>query len=456
MTEISKFDPTFDNFIKSLIKDSDMEKDGNERISILHQIMKMSTVCRNAKLNTTTLWFIRYGLFILNVDININEIPSSLSEEEKSILLYLLQEFSIVGYYLDLYEVCDKTSDLIMFSKGISLIGVNKDMIHRNQLFYTNKLPIMNKIDVSFTRPLIHETSTERYLPTNPYILLTENGYTIICRCVNYIQRIAGNYFIMSPEKFINTRNFILKTDKNFNVLSQHEIIDRATYRKYNNGVIFGLEDCSLVKIQGKFWFTCVTLNTNSTGKTQVSICQIPDVTNENDDYEVTSLTPLIGPDLRRNEKNWLPFDYNGELCVVYSYDPFTVKKIEFIDDFPSGKTEDIIVNETSSDFIRFRGTGGPLRFSFHEKDGYLFVPHEVIYRGEEGRFYFHRFIWTNLQFQIEAVSSLWYIDHRGVEFCKSIAYSHTPGELLLGVGIEDRKALIYTVSEKLIIKMLH
>jgi len=81
----------------------------------------------------------------------------------------------------------------------------------------------------------------------------------------------------------------------------------------------------------------------------------------------------------------------------------------------------------------------------------------------------FHRLLWINdnvcssdhllgfeeHKWKLEYISTPFYFDHKGIEFCKSISYSYDEKVLLMGIGIEDREAWIYFVSTDTIDKML-
>ena len=56
----------------------------------------------------------------------------------------------------------------------------------------------------------------------------------------------------------------------------------------------------------------------------------------EEETVQVDKLVPLIGPDLSRCEKNWMPIVMGGGLHMIYSYDPFVLFKT----DVETGKNE--------------------------------------------------------------------------------------------------------------------
>ncbi len=147
------------------------------------------------------------------------------------------------------------------------------------------------------------------------------------------------------------------------------------------------------------------------------------------------NLTPLLGPDPTRCEKNWLPFIKDGELFVAYSYDPFVV----FRPDFQTGECKLALYQETDHDFSRFRGSAAPIVLD----DGYLMLVHEVSILPEYYRCYLHRFLYLNRDFKIVRQSKPFTFMHQGVEYCCSMTIDHSGNQLILPIGIEDREAYL-------------
>ena len=470
MEEMQSKPKILKDLLEALWKDSKQEESFQQKTLILRQVVSTVTLCRRQGMNNISAWLVGVGLEMVGMTINTDEIPNNLSEEDKSLVLQLFQELSIVAFYVDFptnqnngaHEICHglRISELLLFAKSmqsqdyVDLSNINKTMIQINEYFYVNQLPTEKRTQVPITMPLINENSPERYRPMNPSILKTESGFLVLCRGINYDQQGAVNFTSLDHDRMIRTRNFLIVTDREFSPISTHEIIDKTIRHKYPTCVL-GLEDCHLAEVEGTIWFTCVTLDTNPHGKTQISLCKLPEETNKDGNYEVIELTPLIGPDLRRNEKNWLPFSHDGKLAMIYGYDPLTIKVPTMIDLKATGETTNFLEMGTHIDFSRFRGSAGPIKFPYDGYQGELIVIHEVILRNE-GRCYTHRFVWLDQNFAIGTISPPWFIDHKGIEFCKSLVFNHSDDKLILGVGIEDREAWIYQVSIDVVSSLLH
>ncbi|MGH7890358.1 MAG: hypothetical protein ACRENF_07390, partial [Thermodesulfobacteriota bacterium] len=220
--------------------------------------------------------------------------------------------------------------------------------------------------------------------------------------------------------------NFLVHYDRDFNLLSQKEIVEDLPRERIRSINVEGLEDCRLVS---DGWFTCTTFDTNPAGRPQITACHM------DSHGEVEKLVPLLGPDPNRCEKNWLPFMKDGQLHLIYSCDPF----ILYRPDLETGVCETVLEYKPFLDFSSFRGSAAPLPFD----DGYLMLVHEVVVQPDYTRVYLHRFVFLDQDFTITKLSSPFTFRHQGVEYCCGMAINHTETELILTTGIEDREAYL-------------
>ena len=88
-----------------------------------------------------------------------------------------------------------------------------------------------------------------------------------------------------------------------------------------------------------------------------------------------------------------------------------------------------------------FAGSAGPLPFD----DGYLALVHQFSY--EEGRYYFHRFIYLDKDFKLTRLSKPFTFLHSGIEYCCGMTFDPSCQNLLMTIGIEDRQAGLVTVN---------
>ncbi|HNA62152.1 MAG TPA: hypothetical protein PKW79_03655 [Rhabdochlamydiaceae bacterium] len=340
-------------------------------------------------------------------------------------------ELSIAAYYTPFRDEGFAAADALLLTKNVP--DFIKNQTYQNILFYVEKLSPAHFQPIEFELPLIQEGLSERYYPMNPSIIKTEEGYKVICRTVNFTQSGAKFFSTPDPQGIYRTRNFLLEYDREFHLLGQKEIIENLPRMKPDSwiaSVIHGLEDCRIFNLGQQLYFTCTTSDTNFTGNFQISVCHV----NELDNFGlVDRLIPLIGPDLYRCEKNWLPFVIDNELFTIYSYDPLTV----FKPDLRTGNCPTVLTNTHNFDFSRFRGSAAPIEFD----QGYLILVHEVVFLPDYTRNYLHRFLYLDHNFIVRKVSKPFVFHHFGIEYCCGMVADHEGRELVLSIGIEDRQA---------------
>lgn len=348
------------------------------------------------------------------------------------------QDISIAAYYTSHREEGFDATNRLMLKKNIPYYV--KEQAYRNVLFYVQNLKGMEYQPIAITLPPVREGLAATYNPTNPSIRKTDKGYEVICRTVNYTQVGARYYKTMDlsdPTNTIKTKNFLVQYDRDLKLLSQKEIVENLPRKREKVRPIEGLEDCRIFGFKGSSWFTCTTLDTNPAAP-QISLCKLSNDRSKAS-VQVEKLTPLIGPNPSRCEKNWLPFVKDNELLVIYSCEPFTVYK----PDIERGTCQlQHSSSKTQYDFSRFSGSAPPVEFD----DGYLFLVHETLYDNDQ-RKYLHRFVKLDNQYNITQISKPFIFMHQGIEYCCGMALDHTKKKLIMGIGIEDREAYLATID---------
>jgi predicted GH43/DUF377 family glycosyl hydrolase len=345
------------------------------------------------------------------------------------------EELSIVSYYTRFRADGFMAADNLLIRKNVPYYL--KAQTYRNILFYTENLKNAHFTPILIDLPFIQGDFKEQYHPMNPSIQKEEEGYRVICRTVNYTQMGAKIFTTSDPSGIFRTRNFLIQYDRNFNLLSQREILENLARPRTRAFSIDGLEDCRLFAMDQSYWFTCNTSDTNPYNH-QISLCKLAD-TPFNNTIDVEKLIPLKGPDPYRCEKNWLPFIYEGDLHMIYSYDPFIIYK-------PNKETGDCPVvfhYEPTHDFSSFRGSAGPIEFD----EGYLILVHEVVHQPTYERVYLHRFLYLDKHFMVKRISRPFTFLHQGVEYCCSMTADHTGNGLIIPIGVEDREAYLCFVD---------
>lgn len=351
------------------------------------------------------------------------------------------EELSIIAFYTRFKEEGYAAANRLILKKNVP--DYVKERARQNLLFYLQGFNSVSFRPIKIDLPLIREGYPERYRPMNPSIQRTEDGYDVICRTNNWSQEGGQNYRSRDPlDGTIRTRNFLLKYDRNFKLLSQHEIIEELPREKKPVTVI-GLEDCRLVNWNNAHWFTCTTYDVPKKNVSE-SLCKLADQP-ANGTYAVEKFIPLQGPDPNRCEKNWLPFVKDNALHVIYLYEPFIVYKLNP----ENGACDLVIKHDTSHDFARFRGAAGPIEWN----DGYLVLTHEVIQT--DHRHYVHRFLYLDKDFEVKKISRPFNFRNQDIEYCGGMTIDHSGTKCIMTVGIDDKEAYLCTVDLKTIAAML-
>lgn len=333
------------------------------------------------------------------------------------------EEISIAAYYTRYKDEGRAASDRLLLHKNVPYWI--KDQNSRNLFFYAPYLKEGRFRPLEIPMPPIIEGSLETYHPMNLSIVKTADGYKMLVGSVNYTQTGRKIFHTADASGVFRMKNFILEFDIEFRITRQQEIVEnlsRVTYPALNAE---GLEDGRLFEHLGRDWFSCTTNDTNPNGFPQISLCQLSN-------GQVERLTPLLGPSLYHGEKNWLPFHHNGQLQLIYSYDPFTI----YTPDLETGACTPFLEQELPFDFSRQRGSAPPIPFD----DGYLLLTHEIVPYPDSTRAYLHRFLYLSHDLEIKKISRAFVFLHQGIERCTSICIDHSETQLILPIVIEDRE----------------
>jgi hypothetical protein len=186
-------------------------------------------------------------------------------------------------------------------------------------------------------------------------------------------------------------------------------------------GVFRGLEDCRLFVFREKLWFLATSQEYSETHKNVMIL---------GNDH---NLVRLQSPNPQRNEKNWLPFEHEGLLLLLYSFSPLVVLVANSV----TGQTQPFRFRKTK--LPNFRGSAGPVVLN----DSYVFVVHEVW----PNRKYVHRFVQIHKRsFDILAVSMPFVLSgNHNVEYVAGCC--KCGNEYVLTWGENDENAMMSLIS---------
>jgi len=349
---------------------------------------------------------------------------------DKDIYRYKLSEMlSISAYYDENYRQQGKEyiDDLLFDPKVPEQVKKNS---MNNILFYVENIKNVHYLSMHVKTPFLSDWSIKRYLPLNPSIIKTDKGYTVNCRSINCVQWYP-DYLVLDGSKKTKTKNMFIEYDKNLNKYFESEVIENESIMYYQTPNQ-GLEDLRMVEFNNETYFSATSCQLTNLGIPKMCLGKFnSDHKKEVGNVMVDKVTLLQGPNENRAEKNWLPFVVDGELLLIYSFAPFIIYK----PDLTTGKCTEFINKDPGFDFSRFAGSAPPIAFA----DGYLLMIHEGIWR--DRKYYVHRFVYLDKNFEITKVSEPFTFKHQGVEMCCGMVINHTEDQLIMTIALEDREA---------------
>jgi len=156
-----------------------------------------------------------------------------------------------------------------------------------------------------------------KFYSCNFSLIKVDNNFIANFRCVNYVTEPT---FILPLNNFI-TINVKIIFDINFN------IIEKEYYApdNYNKNLAFiGVEDIRLFRYNNDILYTgAISLDNYLSNKNGVICSNYNNYCNNPNDIYITNLE-----NRKTVEKNWVYFEMNNELFVVYEWHPLTICKI--------------------------------------------------------------------------------------------------------------------------------
>ncbi len=279
----------------------------------------------------------------------------------------------------------------------------NRHQAMENIYNYIKPIPYIKKI-------MLNCSMNPNRLPNNPSILKLKNGdYMCNIRCLNYIH---DPHFRFLDVNIHLSDHMLLTLSPDFMIKKTVQLIDK-TDNVYYDSFVKGVDDLRLIDDHR---FICVHGNFNT--KRLVEQC----LGTFNDKGEITKLIPLKGPNPWRHEKNWLPYIKDDELYIIYSFNPFTMYKVnEETGDLSLYKSIVLVENfdmRGSASFIPYKG-------------GLLATVHQ-----SHNHCYMQRFIWMDYDFTVLKYSIPFYFQKKGLQY--SMGMCHSDDGLILTNSIEE------------------
>jgi len=289
---------------------------------------------------------------------------------------------------------------------------------------------------------------------TNPSIYNDDGKILVNLRNINYTlyhsekkkyEHPWGPLVYIHPENDVRLRtwNIMCEIDEDMRVKSYHHI-DTSRFPDKQLWEFVGLEDCRIVRWDGKLYMTGVRrdLDTVGTGRMELSEIEI----SENGVKEVAQYRiPAPGNDDSYCEKNWMPiidmpFHYvkwtNGTEIVKYDIQTNTTTTVKLVDWKDLG-------------CVDLRGGSQVIPFG----DYHFCLNHETfLFQSKQNRkdgIYKHRFTVWDKDWNIIKVSPQFSFLNAEIEF--AVGMCEYGDDYLMTFGFQDNAAYLLRVSQKFV-----
>ena len=304
-----------------------------------------------------------------------------------------------------------KELDFLLKNKDVNNKIFLKNIFHKKytQNFVLNMKNYMYKLNSSSSSIIQYPYSDEKYI--------------MIVRNNNYYLDVNGNSIISydSNNKKIVTVNKIMILDNFYNIEKEY-LLDTI----YKNTPYIGLEDVRFFNFNEKIYYIGSYYNENTKN---IEIAS--NIYNIND----SKLSPIgITPSfLTKNkwEKNWVFFNNNNELNVIYQWNPLYICKINY-------KTKKLELVKENRDvpvfFKKFRGsTNGVL----YEEKTWFIVHFSVNNSGKQS--YKHVFVVFDKDMNLFGYSEPFKFENYMVEFCIGMTLNKKTNNFIITYSTLDK-----------------
>jgi predicted GH43/DUF377 family glycosyl hydrolase len=258
----------------------------------------------------------------------------------------------------------------------------------------------------------------------NPSITADAHGYSVVVRSANY-ELLEPGHRMLDNTRQTRTVNHLLRLSHDLEVVSVHQLVD-ATGRTRFPTDVRGFEDCRLIVVDGVMHAVASVRDHEPDGWWTMALLRL-------DGHHVTALDALPSPVRKVPEKNWVPFVKDGELRLVYKWQPLTVLDSDGV---VQSKGNEITGGKIGG---RVGWRGGTQGIAWG--DGWLFVVHEV--EQSSSRRYRHRFVEMSQDGQLRASQAFSFTGHR-IEFAAGLTVMGD--QLVISFGVGDRVPVLAMV----------
>jgi hypothetical protein len=306
-------------------------------------------------------------------------------------------------------------------------------LIYENLYFKNLSFNYIKNFNFSDKNKIIPKffNSSSSSLIRNP---MFDDRYILNVRCINYSLNMFGHSTIVQDRDICLTSNVIIILDSNFNILFQ-----TIFHPEIINSPYIGIEDIRLFKFNKKIFYI---------GSSYDILTKTVKITSYEytlfNDYKLNFITPTFKTSFNW-EKNWVFFENDNEMFIIYKWSPIYVCKIDYTNNtlnlYKSIDVPDI--------FYNFRGsTNGVL---FDNKIWFIVHSQNTI---NAKKHYYHRFVVLNTDLTLYGYSKMFKFENYLIEFCIGFELS-VRNNFIITYSTLDKKTKLAVFSPQTIEKLL-
>ena len=286
----------------------------------------------------------------------------------------------------------------------------------------------------------------------NPSVFIDDDGTILVnirhCQYTLYHSETGKHEHMWGPLLYLNPQNDISLTTTNFlcelrEDLSMKRVyqIDTSELDKKPKWTFVGLEDCRIVKWEGKYYLSGVRRDTTTNGQGRMELSEINYPSQPLREISRQRI-PSPGKNDSYCEKNWMPI-----LDQPFHYMKWS-NPVEIVKYNPEDKTCITVFTGEKRDDIALNLRGGSQVIPY--KDGYIALQHiTYLYKSPAGRknaTYRHQFTLYDKKWNTIKQSRIFDFMDAKIEF--SCGMARYKNDFIITFGFQDNIAYIAKISE--------
>lgn len=263
------------------------------------------------------------------------------------------------------------------------------------------------------------------FFSCNFSMIKNRDGYLVNHRCVNYLT--VPTLSFSKINEFL-TVNVMIQYDINFNIIKKMVLPVDTQYVNKGNAFV-GIEDIRLFQYNNDILFTgAISFDKYKSLKNGVMCGNYSSLFEENTQHTYTTFYNKR----KEVEKNWVFCSLNEELKVIYQWYPFTICKLNHIEN--NKQNELILIKQKNYELLKnMRGSSNGMYYNGE----IWFITHVT----SEIRSFSHYFVVFDLDLNLLKVSEPFKFENIIREYC--ICCHFLNDQMIIGYSIEDNSSKI-------------